>query len=154
MGKPSSLRKGAANRGRQVNTRWRDHFLEALAQSSNVTNAAQMAGVDTSKAYRARTNEPEFARRWMAALAVGYEHLEMEVLRRLREGQIQTENGDKFDFGSAIRLLSSHRENAAQSKAANRNVSAAEIRASIDRKVEEIRLRALNEATTQEKNDD
>ncbi|MEP5936941.1 MAG: hypothetical protein ABJ239_01310 [Erythrobacter sp.] len=154
MGKPNSLCDGASRSGRKANSRWREHLLESLAQSSNVTSADEIAGIDTSRVYRARTNEPEFARRWMAALAVGYEHLEMEVLRRLREGQIQTESGDKFDFTSAIRLLSAHRESASHAQAARRNVSAAEIRASIDRKIEEIRLRVLNEAAVQAKNAD
>lgn len=154
MGKTKTTRGGATNRGRQVNTRWRDRFLEALAQSSNVTKSAEIAGIDTSSAYRARTNEPDFARRWMDALWEGYEHLEMEVLRRLREGQVQTGSGEKYDFASAIRLLSAHRENAARAQAARRNVSASEIRASIDRKVEEIRLRVLNDAKERGRNGD
>ncbi len=145
MGK-TTKHKTNSNRGRQINTRWRDRFLEALAQSSNVTKSAEAAGIDTSSAYRARTSEPEFARRWMDALWEGYEHLEMEVLRRLREGKLQTDDGDKYDFAAAIRLLSAHRENAAKAQAARRNVSATEIRASIDRKVEEIRQRVMIEA--------
>jgi hypothetical protein len=153
MGTVKSSRQSKTNRGRQINTRWRDRFLEALAQSSNVTKSAAAAGVDTSSAYRARTAEPDFARRWMDALWEGYEHLEMEVLRRLREGEFQTDGGDKYDFASAIRLLSAHRENAAKAQAARRNVSASEIRASIDRKVEEIRQRVLREAKENSGND-
>ncbi len=146
MGKTKGSSQNATNRGRQINTRWRDRFLEALAESSNVTKSAEAAGVPKGKAYRTRINEPEFARRWMDALYEGYEHLEMEVLRRLRAGDFQTENGDKYDFGAVIRLLTMHRENAVRAQAAKRNVSAAEIRSSIDRKVEEIRLRVMREA--------
>jgi len=146
MGKNKDSSQNATNRGRQINTRWRDRFLEALAESSNVTKSAEAAGVPKGKAYRTRINEPEFARRWMDALYEGYEHLEMEVLRRLRAGDFQTENGDKYDFGAVIRLLTMHRENAAKAKAAKRNISATEIRSSIDRKVEEIRLRVMREA--------
>ena len=68
-------------------------------------------------------------------------HLEMEVLRRLREGDMMTESKDKYDFANAIRLLAVHRDNAARAEAVERNVSAAEVRASIDRKVEAIRER-------------
>lgn len=120
---------------------WRKTFLEALAASSNVTKAARKAGVTPSRAYKTRREEPEFARQWLAALFEGYVHLELEVLRRLREGDMQTSASDKYDFANAIRLLAAHRDNAARAQATERNVSAAEVRASIDRKVEAIRAR-------------
>lgn len=145
MTKQNRARKTGANKGRRINTRWRDQFLETLAQTSNVTKSAVEAGVDPSRAYRARTNEPDFARRWLSALWEGYTHLEMEVLRRLREGELKTDDGEKYDFANAIRLLSAHRDNAARAQAEQRNVSAHEVRASIDRKVDEIRLKVMAE---------
>jgi hypothetical protein len=69
----------------------------------------------------------------------------MEVLRRLREGDQIAGNSDKYDFANALRLLAAHRDNAARAQATHRNVSAAEIRASIDRKVEAIRLQIKRE---------
>lgn len=131
--------------GRNGNPRWRKAFLEALAESSNVSASAQAAGIDAGRAYRLRRENPEFARDWLAALWEGYVHLEMEILRRLRSGDMHTEASDKYDFANAIRLLNAHRENAARAQAEQRNVSAAEIRASIDRKVEDIRLRIKQE---------
>lgn len=122
-----------------LNRHWRGLFLDYLAESSNVTASARRAGINPSRAYKIRREEPEFARQWLAALWEGYIHLEMEVLRRLREGDQQTERADKYDFANAIRLLVAHRENASRAQAMQRNVSAAEIRASIDRKVERIR---------------
>jgi hypothetical protein len=119
--------------------KWQGDFLAHLAESSNVTASAEAAGIDTGKAYRARREDPEFARDWLAALYEGYIHLEMEVLRRLRFGDLKTTENDKFDFANAIRLLSAHCDNAARAQAQQRNVSAAEVRASIDRKVEAIR---------------
>ncbi len=116
-----------------------DQFLVFLAESSNVTRSADDAGLTTSAVYRKRRQDPAFARQWLAALYEGYLHLEMEVVRRLREGQMQGANKDKYDFANAIRLLSAHRENAARATAQQRNVTAAAVRASIDRKVEEIR---------------
>lgn len=145
MAKQLATKKIGANKGRNVNTRWKIRFLEMLAQTSNVTKSAQAADILPSKAYRRRTIDPEFAREWMAALWEGYVHLELEVLRRLREGELKTEDGEKYDFANAIRLLSAHRDNAAQAQAEQRNVNAGELRASIDRKVEEIRLRVLAE---------
>ncbi|MEM8724561.1 MAG: hypothetical protein AAGE86_03470, partial [Pseudomonadota bacterium] len=97
------------------------------------------AGVNPSRAYLVRRQDAEFARKWLFALFEGYLHLEMEVLRRLREGDSQTDTKDKYDFANAIRLLNAHRDNAARAQAEQRNVSAAEVRASIDRKVEAIR---------------
>ncbi len=143
-------RRGQKKRPR-INPHWRDRFIEHLAQSSNVSRSAEFAGVSNSHVYRTRTNEPEFARRWLAALWEGYEHLEMEVLRRLREGDQQAGDASKYDFANAIRLLNAHRDNAVRAQAEQRNVSAAEIRGSIDRKVEEIRLRIQQERAREAK---
>jgi hypothetical protein len=118
---------------------WQKTFLDHLAESSNVTQSAKKADVTASLAYLHRRQDAEFARKWLFALYEGYVHLELEVLRRLREGDLQTEAKDKYDFANAIRLLNAHRENAARAQAEQRNVSAAEVRTSIDRKVEAIR---------------
>ena len=128
-----------------LNRHWRSDFLDRLAVTSNVSEAARCSGINSARAYKVRREEPEFARAWQQALWEGYVHLEMEVLRRLREGDLLTPGGEKYDFANAIRLLSVHRDNAAQAQAAQRNVSAADVRASIDRKVEEIRQRVLRE---------
>ena len=114
-------------------------FLEYLAESSNVTRSANRADISTGSVYQKRRQDPAFARKWLAALYEGYLHLEMEVVRRLREGEMQGQNADKYDFANAIRLLSAHRDNAARAQAEQHNVTAAEVRASIDRKVEAIR---------------
>lgn len=123
----------------------RQDFLDNLAETSNVSLSARMAKLTTSRVYKMRRQDPEFARQWLAALWEGYTHLEMEVLRRLREGDQKARDSDKYDFANAIRLLNAHRENAVRAQAEQRNVSAAEIRASIDRKVEAIRSQIQNE---------
>ncbi len=124
---------------------WRRQFLALLAETSNVSKAARGTGIPASRAYKLRRDDPEFARQWLAALWEGYSHLEMEVLRRLREGDMTSGDSAKYDFANAIRLLGAHRDSAAQAQAQQRNVSAAEIRASIDRKVEVIRLQLQRE---------
>ena len=131
--------------GPGLNRHWRGLFLDYLAETSNVSEAARRTGINPSRAYKIRREEPDFAKQWLAALWEGYTHLEMEVLRRLREGDLVTDGGEKYDFANAIRLLTAHRDNAAKAQAAQRNISAAEVRASIDRKVEEIRLRVMRE---------
>jgi len=129
---------------------WRTRFLDRLAESSNVTRSAEHAGIEISRAYRLRRAEPDFARQWQTALAEGYSHLEMEVLRRLREGDFKTADGEKFDFANAIRLLAAHRDSAASGQSHGRDVSPAEVRASIDRKIEEIRRRMAKEKPSED----
>lgn len=124
---------------------WQKHFLDHLAESSNVAESARIARVTPSRAYLQRRQDGDFARKWMFALYEGYLHLEMEVLRRLREGDLQTDDKEKYDFANAIRLLNAHRDNAARAQAEQRNVSAAEVRASIDKKVEAIRQQVQRE---------
>jgi hypothetical protein len=126
---------------RPVQRHWRQLFIDHLAATSNVAAAAAHAGVTLSRAYRARRSEAEFARLWLAALAEGYLHLEMELVRRLREGDCLLGDGQKFDFASAIRLLAAHKGAAGNGQMPERDVSAAEVRAAIDRKIEDIRRR-------------
>ncbi len=120
---------------------WRTRFLDHLAETSNVTRSAAHAGIEISRVYRLRRAQPDFGQAWQVALSEGYSHLEMEVLRRLREGDFKTSDGEKFDFANAIRLLAAHRDAATTGQSRERDVSADEVRESIDRKIEEIRRR-------------
>lgn len=143
MAKPGPARTSSkdSNTAKSTDRHWRSRFVDHLSISSNVTRSAEQAGISLSRAYRVRRTDPDFARQWQAALADGYLHLEMEVVRRLREGDFEAGDGQKFDFANAIRLLAAHRDAASGSQARERDVSAAEVRASIDRKIEEIRRR-------------
>ena len=127
---------------------WVKPFLAALANTSNVAAAAREAGIDPSTAYHRRRTNAAFNREWQIALCEGYDNLEMELLHRLRTGEIKPAAGAKravrsFDNATAFRLLSIHRESAVRERAVRQSVSAAEIRESIDRKVEELRKRVL-----------
>ena len=122
---------------------WRTRFIEQLAETSNVLKAADHAGIMPSQAYHARRNEPDFAKKWRAALAEGYIHLEMDIVRRLREGDFKAAEGERYDFSNAIRLLATYRDKTGNVRHSSRDVSAAEVRASIDRKIEEIRRRVV-----------
>ena len=68
----------------RVPNNWRTYFLQALAETSNITLSAKRAGIAPSRAYKARREDPDFANRWRAALLEGYDLLEMEVLGWLR----------------------------------------------------------------------
>lgn len=150
-GKRIVIRPGLkAGESGHINNNWRRLFLDHLAESSNVTASAEKAGISVSRAYKVRREEPEFARQWLVALAEGYLHLEMDVVRRLREGDARTADDGKFDFANAIRLLAAHRNTAARGASEVQDVSAAEVRASIDRKIEDIRKRIARQRAAAE----
>jgi hypothetical protein len=129
---------------------WQKRFLDTLTATSNVERAATNAGVSIAEAFQARRAEAEFARAWQGVIADGYLALELELIRRLRHGDAKTADGEKFDFANAIRLLAAHRDGASRGASQVRDVSAAEVRASIDRKIEDIRRRIAREKAAAE----
>lgn len=150
MAEPSSSRR----RGRSAVpaklsfAKWSKLFLSELAATSNVTAAAGRAGVGTSTAYEARRNNAAFNRAWQQALCEGYDHLEMELLHRLRTGEVKPASGAKrgvraFDNATAFRLLAAHRESAARQRAVRNNEDAEAIVQSINAKLEAMRQRRL-----------
>jgi hypothetical protein len=142
-------------RGSAATARWMKAFLAALADTSNVAAAARTAKIDVSTAYLRRRQDSEFNRQWQIALCEGYDNLEMELLHRLRSGELKPVAGAKrasrsFDNATALRLLAAHRESAVRQRAVRDHVTAAEIRASIDRKVEELRQQVLRAKAARE----
>ena len=127
---------------------WSKAFLAELAATSNVSAAARKAKISTTTAYDARRTNPEFNRKWLAALCEGYDHLEMELLSRLRNGEVKPAAGAKrgsraFDNATAFRLLAAHRESAARQRAINHNQDSARILVSINAKLDKMRERKL-----------
>ena len=96
---------------------WRTLFLDTLAETSNVSEAARRAGINPSRAYKVRREETAFRLKWNAALVEGYDHLEMETLHRLRMGVDAGKDDRKFDIANALRLLTLHRETVARERA-------------------------------------
>ena len=121
-------------------------FLTRLAETSNVSAAAQEAGLTTATVYAARREDPEFARRWYVALAEGYDNLEMDLLARLRDGRMEEVDAEgnrrKFDFATALRCLSAHRENVAREKGRRTLAEEAATIQSINAKIDALRARA------------
>ena len=126
---------------------WEDKFLAALAQTSNVAAAARKANVDPAVVYKARRSDAEFYRNWQEALAEGYDNLEMDLLRRLRIGELTgggpTKSRRKFDNAIAFRLLAAHREAVGRQKALRANEDEDAIIASINEKLSKMRERRL-----------
>ena len=148
MGSAGKAARGNVSRAKQ--NAWQAVFLAALANTSNVAAAARQAKVASSTVYELRRKDAEFNRRWQVALCEGYDNLEIELLQRLRTGEIKPLPGSQksvrsFDNATALRLLAAHRESTARERAYREHVSAADVRASIERKVEALRKRVLAE---------
>ena len=128
--------------------KWARTFLSELAATSNVSAAARKAQISTTSAYDLRRHHAEFNRKWQEALCEGYDHLEMELLHRLRTGEVKPAAGAKkgvraFDNATAFRLLAAHRESAARQRAVRDNADAEAIILSINAKLSAMRRRKL-----------
>ena len=132
----------AAERG-SLSQNWRAEFLAKLAETSNVSRACDHAGVSPGTVYDLRRRDTGFAGRWLDALCEGYDNLEMEMLYHLRMGESPEPGAVRFNFAVALRMLLAHRDSVSREKARRINVTVAEVRASIDRKVAEMRERVL-----------
>lgn len=140
-GKRAAARLSAKTRQNRV--QWMPKFLAALAETSNVTAAADHAGVTKAHVYKLRREDGEFARQWQGALCEGYDNLEFELLARLRSGITADAEGRKFDNAVALRLLTAHRESVGRERALRDNEDAAEIAERINAKLEKMRERAM-----------
>ena len=124
---------------------WQRIFINALAETSNVKAACDAASISQSLVYKTRREEPDFARQWYAALAEGYDNLEMELLSRLREGRLEDVDEDgnkrKFDIGTAFRCLIAHRDTVAKEKGRATLDDEIATMKSINAKIDEIRRR-------------
>jgi hypothetical protein len=120
-------------------TGWRVRFLEALAETSNVTASAIRANVPIRTIYKARREDRSFAAKWRAALFEGYDNLEMEVLGHLRDAN----PARKMDVASALRLLAAHRETVERERALREEDDDDAVKASIVTFLERMRQRRL-----------
>ena len=131
-------------------THWRIAFFETLAETSNVSNACQVAKVNPGTVYEQRRKDPAFARKWIDALCEGYDILEMELLHRLRVGEAKESEGEapirKFDNANAMRLLAAHRASVARGRALRDNRDEKAVLDSIDAFIDKMRARSAANA--------
>ncbi len=124
---------------------WKDTFLNELAETSNVKAATVAANVSQCLVYKLRRADPDFAARWYAALAEGYDNLEMELLARLREGRLEEVDADgtkrKFDIGTAFRCLIAHRETVGREKGRQTLADEVATMKSINAKIDALRAK-------------
>lgn len=140
--KPAATKKPA---GPKRTKHWRTTFLAVLAETSNVTQSAKAAVTSLSKVYETRRKDAEFRQQWHAALCEGYDYLEMEVLRRLREGAFTTADGGKFDFACALRVLSAHQATVMAERARLGDEDEDAVFASINAKIDAMRRQKQRE---------
>jgi hypothetical protein len=135
--RPKAIRRRVAPAARKGG--WRVAFIEALAESSNISAAAAHANVPLRTVYKVRRADAEFAAGWLAALHEGYDSLEMELLGYLRDPQPQR----KMDVAAALRLLAAHRETVERRRAAAEEDDEHATLESIDRFLEDMRQRRI-----------
>jgi hypothetical protein len=143
--RPKRRARGTAPRPATL-PKWSKAFLDELASTSNVSAAARKAKIASATAYDARRTNAEFNRKWQQALCEGYDHLEMELLHRLRTGEVKPASGARrgvrsFDNSTAFRQLAAHRESAARQRAVRDNQDSEAIIASINAKLDRMRER-------------
>lgn len=132
-------------------TGWRTPFLEALAETSNVTASAARAGVPLRTVYKTKRCDPAFAGKWLIALHEGYDMLEIELLGHLRNPHPRR----KMDVGSALRLLAAHRATVERHRALEAEEDEEALLESIDRFIDDMReRRAANTAILKDRGSD
>jgi hypothetical protein len=122
---------------------WREKFLACLAETSNVTASAECADISKRFVYKTKREDSSFAQAWLIALCEGYDHLEMDLLYRLRTGESRDTPSVKYDNATALRLLLAHRDTRAKLAAMTQNISAEEVRASLDAKLAQLREKVI-----------
>ena len=136
-GKRRRRHNARAKRAASRNTQWRTCFLEALAETSNVTASAARASVDARTVYKTRRDDAGFAAKWLAALREGYDNLEIELLGYLRDPA----PGRKMDVTAALRLLAAHRETVERQRALMAEDDEDGLLDSLDRFIDDMCLR-------------
>jgi hypothetical protein len=126
-----------------------EQFVEALADSCNVTLAAKAIGRSPSSVYRYRERDATFRRQWVQAVAIGYSRLELMLLERALHGVekvVVLKNGGQsvmrdYDNRAALALLRMHRDGVAAAEQPIAEQEYAEARDRILARIERIRAR-------------
>jgi hypothetical protein len=86
-----------ARKGRKKRA-WERAFLKVLAQSGNVTEAAEAVGLTRTNLYAHRERHPDFSQAWDSALETFADGIEQEAIRRAVKGVVRY----KFYKGKAV----------------------------------------------------
>lgn len=132
-----------------------EKFLTALADTCNVTQACQEAGVSVGYVYARRKVHAAFRAAWLDAISTAYQRLELVLLERALNGTekvvIKTDGREErmreYPNAIALTLLRMHRETAAEAETEVPVEDVEEIRERLIEKLQ--RLRAREEAKTE-----
>ncbi len=127
------------------------HFLTALSETCNATQAAKDAGVCLSYAHKKRVSDAAFGAGWANAVAIAYRRLELVLLERFFNGTekvvIRKDGSEQrmreYSNQLGLALLKMHRDGAVEAEAEFSSESADEIRERLIKKLN--RLKARNE---------
>jgi len=95
-------------------------FLENLAETGNVTEAARATGIDRYTVYKAKKKSERFSQLWDQALEIAWDMLESEARKYATEGKKTYEKRDpesgevieervEYSEKALMRLLEAHR---------------------------------------------
>jgi hypothetical protein len=68
---------------------WEEAYFKSLHSKPRPTSVAVDVGIDYATVWRRRRDDPDFAKKEAAALAVGYETLKDEAMRRGTDGVVE-----------------------------------------------------------------
>jgi phage terminase small subunit len=128
-------------------------FLSALAETCNVTRAAEQAGVSLAHAYRKRKADAAFRAGWLEAIGVAYQRLELVLLDRAFNGTeklVKRRDGSEewmleYSNQLGLTLLKMHRDSAIEASTELPPEDVDEIRERIIKKLERLKKRQQEE---------
>ena len=153
MAKPKTTKKTQTTKPKRKPP-WQKKFLAHLALTANVAVSAKQAKIGGSHVYRVRQQDPEFAAAWRDALREAYDHLELVLIERLRDGEeADGEKKRRYENGTALRLLTLHRDMVMRERGRRQMADEQAIYASIRAKIALIQARdaAFKEMVAEEK---
>ncbi len=124
-------------------------FFETLAETCNVTIAAEAAGMSVAGAYVRRKKIAAFRAGWAEAIATAYQRLELVMLDRALNGTekvVVRKDGSEermceYPNQIALHLLKMHRDSAMEAIEDAEEADSAEVRERLVEKLERLRKR-------------
>jgi phage terminase small subunit len=142
---------------------WTKHkeaeFLSVLADTCNVTQAAEEAGVSSSSAYRRRKENAAFRAGWLEAISVAYQRLELVLLDRAFNGTekvVKRKDGSEermleYSNQLGLTLLKMHRDTAVEADAQFQPEEIEEVRKRLLNKLKRLKARRERERASDER---
>ena len=129
-------------------------FLKVLAETCNVRQACEEAGVSDTQAYRRRKSDASFRASWVEAIGTAYQRLELALLERALNGTekvvIKTDGREErmreYPNQIALALLRMHRDTAIEAATDVPADDVEEIRERLLHKLERLREREAAKA--------